>query len=83
MPIDKPEWQGTEKDGSRSIEYCRYCYQEGKFVQPPITLEEMTSLVRRTLQVRHFPQHFIDASLSKLPELKRWKKSVESKVLIM
>ena len=33
--------QGTEADGTVSLMYCEYCYQDGKFTQPDITFEEM------------------------------------------
>ena len=41
MPVQKNEDNGTEKDGSRSDEYCCYCYQGGQFVDPGSSLEEM------------------------------------------
>ena len=31
---------GTEKDGSKSKDYCKYCYQNGEFTSD-VTLEEM------------------------------------------
>ena len=30
-PLDAPEDYGTEADGSRSTQYCRLCYGDGKF----------------------------------------------------
>ncbi|WP_421909216.1 zinc ribbon domain-containing protein [Methanolacinia petrolearia] len=41
MPMTKPEDFGTEADGSSSVEYCMYCYQNGSFTEPDITMEEM------------------------------------------
>jgi hypothetical protein len=41
MPIDKPELMGTEKDDSRNKEYCTYCYQNGSFVTPNMSLDVM------------------------------------------
>lgn len=33
MPMgNTEEMYGTEKDGSRSSDYCRYCYENGAFV---------------------------------------------------
>ena len=32
MPMSKdPEKGGTEKEGSKSLMYCSYCYTNGKF----------------------------------------------------
>ena len=31
MPIDAPALRGTERGGTPSEHYCKYCYQEGAF----------------------------------------------------
>ncbi len=31
MPLNNPEDFGTEADGSKSKEYCGFCYKDGKF----------------------------------------------------
>jgi hypothetical protein len=41
MPINQPDLLGTEADSSKSEKYCVYCYQDGKFTQPDITLEQV------------------------------------------
>ncbi len=41
MPMEKPEDFGTEADGSRNEEYCRFCYRDGGFTDPDITMEQM------------------------------------------
>jgi hypothetical protein len=41
MPLQTPEDFGTEPDGSKSEKYCTYCYQNGEYTYPDITLEEM------------------------------------------
>ena len=40
MPLESTEQMGTESDGSRSQQYCTYCYQNGAFTND-ITLDEM------------------------------------------
>lgn len=52
MPLDKPEMMGTEKDGTKSKEYCTYCYQHGAFVNPSMTLPEMTKMVKEQMEKR-------------------------------
>lgn len=44
MPLIKKEDHGTEADGSQSEKYCTYCYQNGKFTGPEITLDEMIEI---------------------------------------
>ena len=39
MPLTEPQ-KGTEADGSPSQNYCKYCYNKGKFTQD-MTMEEM------------------------------------------
>ncbi|WOF17282.1 hypothetical protein F1737_01315 [Methanoplanus sp. FWC-SCC4] len=41
MPMAKDEDFGTEKDGSKSKEYCTYCYQKGIFTEQDVTIDEM------------------------------------------
>lgn len=40
MPLDDPKNCGTEKDGSRSRDYCRFCYQDGAFTDT-MDMEQM------------------------------------------
>ena len=44
MPLDKPEDGGTETNGSRSGEYCHYCYQNGAFTAPDATMDDMIAI---------------------------------------
>lgn len=73
MPLDRPEMTGTEKDGTLSKEYCRYCYQNGEFTSPAMTLEEMKELVKNEMEKRHISTDVIDRAVTALPYLKRWR----------
>jgi hypothetical protein len=80
MPLDNPELHGTEKDGSKSEEYCKYCYQHGAFTNPGMSLKEMTSVVISQMEKMNFDSRAIDMTISSLPNLKRWKsKSIIAK----
>ncbi|MDN3656590.1 zinc ribbon domain-containing protein [Ferruginibacter paludis] len=72
MPLDNPDLQGTEKDGSKSNEYCKYCYQQGAFINPNMTLKDMTSLVITQMEKMNVDSKIIDMAVSSLPNLKRW-----------
>jgi len=72
MPIDQPELQGTEKDGSRSVKYCLYCYEKGELLNPGMTLAQMTENVRTKLQEIKMPESFIAEAVKTLPKLERW-----------
>lgn len=74
MPLDTDEMCGTEKDGERSHEYCMYCYQNGQFTRPDMTLSEMSAMVRMQMQRQKIEEPIIQLALRTLPTLKRWVK---------
>lgn len=73
MPLDDIELYGTEKDGSPKKNYCRYCYENGAFVNPQISLEEMKIRVSDRLKMMNIDDETIDTAISTLPNLKRWR----------
>jgi hypothetical protein len=76
MPLNKdPQGGGTNADGSKSIEYCSNCYQQGKFVLPDITVGEMQQRVIGKLKEYHFPGFLAWLMTRNIPKLKRWKQS--------
>ena len=71
------EMYGTESDGRKSIDYCKYCYDKGAFTNPNCTLEEMIDIVA-DIMVKDFGFEAEDAKAQcnqGLPTLKRWKAS--------
>lgn len=74
MPIDNVNDRGTEKDGSTSNDYCKYCYQSGAFTDPDMTYDKMRSDITSRMQQMNLPENIINGSLQLLPDLKRWKK---------
>lgn len=75
MPLDTDAVKGTEPDGSKSNEYCMYCYQKGAFVNPDMTFAEMRDLITEQMKKMHLPENVIEMSVNMLPTLKRWKAS--------
>lgn len=77
MPIETAEIRGTESDGTHNAEYCRYCYENGAYTMPDLTLDEMKSLVGEQIGSMHLPPDLKDdliaMSAKLLPGLKRWK----------
>jgi len=41
MPMSDEELHGTNADNSKTSEYCCYCFKNGAFVTPNITMNEM------------------------------------------
>lgn len=73
MPLDGPGLLGTEQDGSPNYEYCKFCYQNGEFTHPGITLEEMKERMIRMMDKEKLPEDILEAAINRLPHLKRWR----------
>lgn len=71
MPLDK-ELTGTEKDGSKNTTYCKYCYQDGAFVNPDMKIGDMKELVIAKMKEYKIPAEIIGNAVETLPHLKRW-----------
>jgi len=75
MPMKKEQDLGTEEDGSLSEEYCRFCYDNGKFTDEGITIEEkIEKLVELGVnQLGMTEEQARTLAETTLPHLKRWK----------
>lgn len=74
MPMKRDELGGgTNADGSKSLMYCSRCYQDGKFVNPDMTVDEMKTLVKGKLKEFGFPGFIAGIFTRKIPTLERWK----------
>lgn len=73
MPVAIAELQGSDKEGHKTEEYCIYCYENGEFKQPDITLQEMTDLCAGYLVEEGMDEAAARQMLgASLPLLKRW-----------
>ncbi len=75
FPIDNLEDCGIEKDGSKSDLYCKYCYQNGSFTEPDMTLDQMMGIAEKEMKKQDLPESIIQQSMNMLPRLKRWQSS--------
>jgi rRNA maturation endonuclease Nob1 len=76
MPLLKDEDLGSESNGAKSSEYCRFCYQKGQFTNPNATLEEQIEHVVKISQEKTNLPETDAKELAKtlIPALKRWQK---------
>lgn len=75
MPMSKdPQGGGANADGTKSAIYCSYCYQNGVFTAPNMTVKEMQALVIGKLKEMHFPGFVAKMMAKGIPNLARWKK---------
>lgn len=75
MPMGNPEeLYGTESDGSKSTDYCKYCYENGTFTFDG-TMEEMIEICVPHMMENN-PGMTADSARQMLhgffPTLKRW-----------
>ncbi|PKY11965.1 hypothetical protein B1757_01020 [Acidithiobacillus marinus] len=74
MPLQfDPQGGGTESDGSHSPIYCSYCYAEGAFKDPELTLDTMQQRVRQLMRKRNAPWYIRAYMAHRIPTLKRWR----------
>jgi len=73
MPLMSNEVLGTEKDGSVSEDFCKFCYDKGSFVEE-MTMEDMINFCAPKVA----ETHSMDIKEAKkqmeefFPTLKRW-----------
>ena len=76
MQMPKPEDFGTNNDNTKSHDYCRFCYQHGKYTQANITMDQMIKISAQNLAKKErMPDdqaHRLATSF--IPQLKRWQK---------
>ena len=74
MPLAKEEDCGTNDDGSRNDEYCRYCYKDGQFTAN-VTMDEFVERqIRIAKEKLGMPEEQARAMAHKtIPTLGRWK----------
>ncbi len=73
MPISSDEERGTESDERKSNDYCNHCYQNGKFMEPKLTVEQMIQKVDGQMKAKGFPEKMITLNAKLIPSFKRWK----------
>jgi hypothetical protein len=75
MPMNKdPKGGSTNADGSINLTYCSYCYENGQFHSPDMTLEEMKTLVKTKLKEMGVNSLMAWFFTLNIPRLERWRK---------
>jgi Putative zinc ribbon domain len=77
MPLARPQDFGTARNGLRVNDYCLYCYADGAFTNPTITMDEMTDICVGALVKQGMPAHRARTLMAgTLPTLTRWRARV-------
>lgn len=76
MPLSKDRnGGGSERDGSRSADYCSNCYQDGAFTQPDLTAAQMQERVLGRMREMRMPGFLARRFTKGIPDLKRWRRA--------
>jgi hypothetical protein len=73
--MQKKEEFGTNEDGSGNKEFCKFCFEEGKFKDEGITMEEkISSLVKMGVEKMDMTEEKAKEMANRIiPTLNRWK----------
>lgn len=77
MPIKKDENKGTESNKTLSKKYCQFCYKDGIFIEPSISLTEMQEKCAEFFKIEHpiFALLFVKKYVASIANLERWKQN--------
>ena len=75
MPMTTPDEFGTQAGGSYHDEYCTYCFQEGAFTDPNLTLDHMVDFTSEMMVSDEdiSESEARQAARESLAPLKRWR----------
>lgn len=74
MPITSDEQLGTNKDGSINNDYCKYCYENGEFIDKVSMAEYIDMCSQYGEQAGMSNDEMRQLCTRLFPTLKRWKK---------
>ncbi len=73
MPLNKDEnGGGSNQDGSKSKIYCSLCFENGMFLHPDFTAQEMQRFCVDQLAKRGMPKFMAWIFTRGIPKLDRW-----------
>ncbi len=76
MPMEEESHFGTNKDNTKNEDYCAYCYKDGEFPAPEMTMEEMIAFNLKYNEENDYPMGPQDEAKKMMeawfPTLKRW-----------
>ena len=79
MPIENKDLLGTNKDGTVCEDYCKYCYDKGKFLQK-VSMEKFILMCSQFGEQAGMTNEQMKEYCSKVfPTLKRWNHQTNKK----
>lgn len=74
-PLQDPNIRGSDEGKAKVHSYCIFCFKEGRFTEPRLTMEEMGWRIHRLLvQQASIPAREAATLIDRLlPKLDRWR----------
>lgn len=74
MPLTRTIDLGTNKNGTKNREYCKFCFKDGKFFDDGISLEEKIEKNVKIGMRMGLPEEMARSiAIKTIPPLKRWR----------
>lgn len=73
MPLSSKEQLGTNQDGSTSLDYCKYCYENGDFIDKVSMQEYIQMCSLYGAQAGMTNEQMRQYCTKLFPTLKRWR----------
>ncbi|WP_029905934.1 GyrI-like domain-containing protein [Prevotella sp. 10(H)] len=84
MPLNNPDWLGTNNDSSKSDEYCYYCLKDGEYIVD-VSMDEMIDIwIKYSDEFNNYAKSELSKKeigellRKRLPKLKRWRRKSET-----
>jgi hypothetical protein len=71
--MSRPGDFGRYSDGTQNDEFCRHCFEDGKFTEPDMTLDRMIEKCIAIMKSMDVPETQIEQTKAFIPMLKRWR----------
>lgn len=80
MPMNDESIMGRNSDGTANKDYCVYCFKDGEFTAPNITMNEMIEVCVPFMKEDGINEEVARNQLKNIfPNLKRWQNIKEAK----
>ena len=76
MPLHEEKNWGTKMDNSKTDEYCKFCFENGKFINPDLTMEKVIEKSVELSKKLWMPEDKArEIANNTIPKLKRWSRN--------
>lgn len=73
MPLHEEKNWGTNSDGTLTSEFCKFCFLDGDFTNPDLTMEEQIEIgVKMSMKMWMPEDKAREIANNSIPKLKRW-----------